>query len=67
MVTVKYAVLKHWMNTNGNRVSKILVVFKNNFAIFNLQCYEHQIPEYVRWKLKLEEKDELIEIKQIKP
>ena len=66
MATIKYAVLKHWMNINGNRVSKILAIRDNDFCIFNMQCYEFQIPEYVRWKLKLAKRDKLIEVKQIK-
>ncbi len=66
MATVKYAVLKHWMNINGNRVSQILAVRDTDFSIFNMQCYEFQIPEYVRWKLKLNKRDKLIEIKHIK-
>lgn len=66
MATIKYAVLKHWMNINGNRVSQILAVRDTDFSIFNMQCYEFQIPEYVRWKLKLNKRDKLIEIKHIK-
>lgn len=66
MATVKYAVLKHWMDINGNRVSQILAVRDTDFVIFNQQCYEFQIPEYVRWKMKITKRDKLIEIKQIK-
>ena len=66
MATVKYAVLKHWMNINGNRVSQILAVRDTDFVIFNQQCYEFEIPNYVRWKMKMSKRDKLIEIKQIK-
>lgn len=66
MATVKYAVLKHWMNINGNRVSQILAVRDTDFVIFNIQCYEFQIPEYVRIDMKMNKHDKLIELKQIK-
>lgn len=66
MATVKYAVLKHWMNINGNRVSQILAVRDTDFVIFNIQCYEFQIPEYIRIDMKMNKRDKLIEIKQIK-
>ena len=66
MATINYAVLKHWMNINGNRVSQILAVRDTDFSIFNMQSYEFQIPEYIRWKLKLNKRDKLIEIKHIK-
>ena len=66
MATVKYAVLKHWTNINGNRVSQILAVRDTDFMIFNQQCYEFEIPNYVRWKMKMAKRDKLIEIKQIK-
>ena len=35
MNTIKYAVLEHHMNINGNRVSKILAVREDDFIIFN--------------------------------
>lgn len=66
MATIKYAVLKHWMNINGNRVSQILAVRDTDFVIFNIQCYEFQIPEYVRIDMKMNKRDKLIELKQIK-
>ena len=66
MATVKYAVLKHWMNINGKRVSQILAVRDTDFVIFNQQCYEFEIPQDVRWKMKMNERDKLIELKQIK-
>ncbi len=66
MATVKYAVLKHWMNINGNRVSQILAVRDTDFVIFNQQCYEFEIPNYVRWKMKMAKRDKLVELKQIK-
>lgn len=66
MATIKYAVLKHWMNINGNRVSQILAVRDTDFVIFNIQCYEFQIPEYIRIDMKMNKRDKLIEIKQIK-
>lgn len=66
MATVKYAVLKHWMDINGNRVSQILAVRDTDFVIFNIQCYEFQIRNYVGRKMKMNKRDKLIEIKQIK-
>ena len=66
MATVKYAVLKHWMNINGNRVSQILAVRDTDFVIFNQQCYEFEIPNYVRWKMKMAKRDKLVELKQLK-
>lgn len=66
MATVKYAVLKHWMNINGNRVSQILAVRDTDFVIFNQQCYEFEIPQYVRIKMKMSKRDKLVELKQIK-
>ena len=66
MATVKYAVLKHWMNINGNSVSQILAVRDTDFVIFNQQCYEFEIPNYVRWKMKMAKRDKLVELKQLK-
>ena len=66
MAIVKYAVLKHWLNINGNRVSQILAVRDTDFVIFNVQCYEFEIRNCVGRKMKMTKRDKLIEIKQIK-
>ena len=66
MATIKYAVLEHHMNINGNRVSKMLVVRDNDYIIFNMQCYEFEIPSHLRFRLKLAKRDKLVELKQIK-
>ena len=59
MTTIKYAVLKHHMNKNGNRVNTILAIREDRYATFNIQCYEFQIPEFVRYKLSLKKEDKL--------
>lgn len=66
MATIKYAVLKHHMNTNGNRVNSILAINKDRFTTFNIQCYEFQIPEYIRHKLNMKKQDKLILLTQTK-
>lgn len=66
MATIKYAVLEHHMNYLGNRVSKILIVRDTDYSIFNIQCYEHEIPSHITWKLKLKKRDKLIQLTNIK-
>ena len=63
---VYYAVLSHGHNINGNRVSKILAVKDGKYSIFNMQCYEFQIPEYIRHRLNLTDEVELVKLEQVK-
>ena len=66
MADVKYAMLSHKMDVNGNRVSKILVVRDNEYSIFNIKCYEFEIPSRIAWKLQLGDTDTLSQLTKIK-
>lgn len=65
MATIKYSVLKSWNNVKGNRVNKVLAIYNKIFCIFNIKCYEFQIPDTIRKRLNLNKRDNLIKITQI--